>query len=86
MCKKTNFFTNIMFKFEQKITEKTDYIVGSNWTSLKKAWKEYKKAKEEFNVLQMRQYANKIKNLQKKLGLRESRFIELDPFPDSVYK
>jgi len=75
-----------MFKFEESATEKTDYIVGSDWASLKKTWKDYKKSKENFNVLRMRQYANKIKNLQKKLGLHESRFTELDPYPESLYK
>ena len=75
-----------MFKFEEKTTERTDYIVGNDWASLKKTWKDYKKAKENFNVLRMRQYANKIKNLQKKLGLRESRFIELDPYLEPLYK
>lgn len=83
---KTTFSIKTMFKFEQKPTEKTDYIVGSTWSSLQKSWKEYKKAKEEANVLRMKQYGRKIQNLQKKLGLKESTFPELTERPDPSYK
>lgn len=77
----------IMFKFEQKPTEKTDYIVGSTWSLLNKSWREYRAAKEDMNILKMKLYAQKIQILQKKLGLKESRFFELEAYPtDRFYK
>jgi len=69
-----------VFKFNQKPTEKTDYVVGSSWYSLKKAMKEYLKAKEEVNQYKMKIYAKKIQNSQKKLGLKISEFPELKIF------
>ena len=69
-----------MFKFEQRPTEKTDYVVGGPWHLLKKAMKEYLKAKEEVNQYKMKIYAKKIQNLQKKLGLKISEFPELKIF------
>ncbi len=71
-----------MFKFQQNPAEKTDYIVGSTWASLTKSWKKYNKAKEDMNILQMKIYSNKILNLQKKLGLKESSFEDLSKYPD----
>jgi len=75
-----------MFKFEQKPAEKVDYIVGSTWSTLNKSWREYRKAEEVMNILKMKLYANKIKNLQNKLGLKESKFSNLDSYPDPLYK
>ena len=72
-----------MFKFQQNPSEKTDYIVGSTWASLTKSWKKYNKAKEDMNILQMKLYSNKILNLQKKLGLKESDFEELSIYHDN---
>ena len=66
-----------MFKFQQNPVEKTDYIVGSAWSTLTKTWKKYNQAKEDMNILQMKLYSKKILNLQKKLGLKESNFEEL---------
>lgn len=71
-----------MFKFQQNPAEKTDYIVGSTWASLTKSWKKYNKAKEEMNIPQMKLYSNKILNLQKKLGLKESDFEELSRYTE----
>lgn len=67
-----------MFKFIQKDTAKPDYIVGGEWGALKKAWEDYRKAKEEVNPKKMIQYATKIRNLQSKLSLKQSEFPELD--------
>ena len=72
-----------MFEFQQNPAEKTDYIVGSTWSSLTKTWKKYDQAKEDMNVMLMKQYSKKIKNLQKKLGLEESEFDELSEYSDS---
>jgi len=71
-----------MFKFEQNPAEKTDYIVGSTWASLTKSWKEYAKAKEDMNILKMKQYSKKILNLQTKLNLKPSSFEELSEYDD----
>ncbi len=65
-----------MFRFIEKKSEKTDYIVGRKWSSLKKAWKEYRKAKDENNTEKMAEYAKKILDLQKKLGVKQSEFPE----------
>ncbi|MCA9828112.1 MAG: hypothetical protein KC444_06970 [Nitrosopumilus sp.] len=73
-----------MFKFEQNPAEKTDYIIGSTWSSLTKTWKKYNQAKEDMNIMLMRQYSKKIQNLQKKLGLEESHFEELSDYPDNT--
>jgi len=73
-----------MFKFQQNPAEKTDYIVGSTWASLTKTWKKYNQAKEDMNILLMKQYSKKILNLQKKLGLKESSFEELSEYPDNT--
>lgn len=66
-----------MFRFVEKKSEKTDYIVGREWSSLKKAWKEYRKAKDEDNVKGMLDHAKKILSLQKKLGIKQSEFPEI---------
>ena len=79
-----DFVILIMFKFKQNPAEKTDYIVGSTWASLTKTWKKYNQAKEDMNIILMRQYSRKILNLQKKLGLRESVFEELEGYLDSA--
>lgn len=66
-----------MFRFIEKKSEKTDYIVGREWSSLKKAWKEYRKAKDENNTEKMSEHAKKILSLQKRLGVKQSEFPEL---------
>ncbi|MEM3144046.1 MAG: hypothetical protein QXW91_05410 [Candidatus Nitrosotenuis sp.] len=66
-----------MFKFVQSPTEKTDYIVGRQWSLLKKAWKDYKVAKENLNNSKAIEIAQKIQTLQKKLGINVSEFPEL---------
>ncbi|MGI0047546.1 MAG: hypothetical protein ACREBB_10240 [Nitrosotalea sp.] len=66
-----------MFRFVEKKSEKTDYIVGREWSVLKKAWKEYRKARDEDNTEKMTKHAKKILNLQKKLGVKQSEFPEL---------
>ncbi len=69
-----------MFKFQQNPMEKTDYIVGSTWSTLNKSWKGYRKAKEGVNILQMKLFARRIITLQKKLGLKDSQFTELKEY------
>ncbi len=66
-----------MFKFEQEHAEKPDYIIGQTWSSLKKAWKNYQKAKDDVDTEKMIKFAKKIHNLQIKLGIKQSEFSEL---------
>ncbi len=73
----------VMFRFIEKKSEKTDYIVGREWSNLKKTWKEYRKAKDENNTEKMAEYAKKILNLQKKLGVKQSEFSELKTISNS---
>lgn len=63
-----------MFKFIQKKNEKTDYIVGREWSELKKTWDKYTKAQDDQNHDKMEQYANKINRLQEKLGIKKTNF------------
>lgn len=70
-----------MFKFVQNPTEKTDYIVGREWSILKKAWRDYKLAKENINDAKSVELAQKIQTLQKKLGIKVSEFPELNSNP-----
>ena len=63
-----------MFKFVQKKNEKTDYIVGGDWSELKKTWDKYNKAVDEQNPDKIEQYANKINRLQEKLGIKKTNF------------
>ncbi len=63
-----------MFKFVQKKSEKTDYIVGREWAELKKTWEKFESVKLEQNTEKMNQYALKINNLQKKLGITKTKF------------
>lgn len=67
----------VMFRFIEKKSEKTDYIVGREWSSLKKAWKEYRKFKDSNDIDKMSECSKKILNLQKKLGIKQSEFPEL---------
>ncbi len=63
-----------MFKFIQKKNEKTDYIIGREWSELKKSWEKYTIAKDENNSKLMKQYAEKINRLQEKLGIKKTSF------------
>ena len=63
-----------MFKFIQKKNEKTDYIIGREWSELKITWDKYLKAKEDENSEKMCQYANKINKLQEKIGIKKTNF------------
>lgn len=63
-----------MFKFVQKKNEKTNYIVGGDWSELKKTWDKYNKAADDHNPDKIEQYANKINRLQKKMGIKMTNF------------
>ena len=63
-----------MFEFIQKKNEKTNYIVGGDWSELKKTWDKYSKAKDDQNFTKIEQYAIKINRLQEKLGIEKTNF------------
>ena len=54
----------------------SQYTKGQTWGALKKAWRGYKVAKVQKNMADMRKYAERIRTLQKELGLPQA------PFPD----
>ncbi|MDE1829449.1 MAG: hypothetical protein KGI25_03910 [Thaumarchaeota archaeon] len=74
---KTKIEIESMFKYEQKKTEKPDYLVGREWSDLQKAWKEYKNAQESSDDVKITSSAKRIQNLQKKLGMKVTDFQEL---------
>lgn len=63
-----------MFKFIQKKNEKTSYIVGGDWSELKKTWDKYNQAKDNQDNARMEQHAKKINRLQEKLGIEKTNF------------
>ena len=63
-----------MSQFIQEKNEKTTYIVGGNWSELKKTWDKYNKAIDDQNSDKIEQYANKINRLQDKLGIKKTNF------------
>lgn len=65
-----------MFEFIQKKNEKTNYIVGGDWSELKKTWDKYSKAKDDQNSTKIEQCANKINRLQEKLGIEKTNFSQ----------
>ncbi|MER3601414.1 MAG: hypothetical protein C4339_01705 [Nitrososphaerota archaeon] len=53
------------------------YTKGQTWGALKKAWKAYKIAKSQNDKQRMKLYAERIRALQKELGLQLSSFPDL---------
>jgi cobalamin biosynthesis Mg chelatase CobN len=53
------------------------YTKGQTWGALKKAWKGYKIAKAQKDTEKLKEYANRIRTLQKELGLPQSQFPDL---------
>lgn len=50
------------------------YTKGQTWGALKRAWKGYTIAKAKNNKVDMFLYAERIRTLQKELGLPQSKF------------
>ena len=63
-----------MFEFIQKKNEKTSYIVGGDWSELKKAWDKYGKARDDQDSAGMERYALKINRLQERMGIEKTGF------------
>jgi len=55
----------------------SSYSPGQTWGALKKAWKGYKVAKVQKDQAKQKEYATRIRTLQKELGLPQSPFPEL---------
>ncbi len=53
------------------------YTKGQTWGALKKAWRGYKVAKVQSDTPNMKKYAERIRTLQKELGLAPAKFPEL---------
>ena len=53
------------------------YTKGQTWGALKKAWKAYKIAKVQNDRAKMMEYAQRIRTLQKELGLKQAAFPDL---------
>jgi len=53
------------------------YSKGQTWAALKKAWRAYKIAKVSNDQVGMLKYADRIRLLQKELGLTQARFPNL---------
>jgi len=53
------------------------YSKGQTWGALKKAWRGYKVAKIQKNTADMKKYAERIRTLQKELGLAQAKFPDL---------
>ena len=53
------------------------YSKGQTWAALKKAWTAYKIAKVRNDQVRMLKYADRIRALQKELGLPQARFPDL---------
>jgi len=54
------------------------FTKGQTWGALKKAWRAYKIAKVQNKKEDMMTYAQRIRTLQKELGLPLSKFSELN--------
>jgi len=50
---------------------------GQTWAALKKCWRAYKIAKVRSEKEKMVEYANRIRSLQRELGLPQAPFPEL---------
>ena len=55
----------------------SQYTKGQSWGALKKAWRGYKVAKVQKNMEDMKKYAERIRTLQRELGLVQAKFPEL---------
>ena len=54
-----------------------NFTEGQTWGALKKSWKAYKIAKVQNDKSKMKEYATRIRTLQKDLGVRLAEFPEL---------
>ncbi len=55
----------------------SSYSKGQTWAALKKSWKAYKIAKVQKDAKKMKDYAERIRTLQKDLGVAQAKFPDL---------
>lgn len=55
----------------------TTFTAGQTWGALKKAWRAYRIAKVQNKKDEMLKYAERIRTLQKDLGVVQAKFPEL---------
>jgi hypothetical protein len=60
-----------------KQTQKEKFTTGQTWGALRKAWKGYRIAKVGGDKEKMKEYATKIRTLQKDLGVPRAKFPAL---------
>jgi len=53
------------------------YSKGQTWGALRKCWRAYKIAKVQKDQTKMKEYAERIRALQKELGVAAASFPEL---------
>ena len=53
------------------------YTIGQTWGALRRSWKGYTIAKGKNNKVDMIVYAERIRTLQKELGLPQSSFPDI---------
>ena len=53
------------------------YSTGQTWGALRKAWKAYKIAKVQEDKPRMKEYAQRIRTLQKDLGVAQAKFPDI---------
>ena len=53
------------------------YTTGQTWGALRKSWKAYKIAKSQNDIKLMKEYATRIRTLQKELDLTQGKFPDI---------
>jgi hypothetical protein len=53
------------------------YTKGQTWGALKKAWRAYRIAKVQNKKEEMLKYAERVRALQKELGVAQAKFPDL---------
>jgi hypothetical protein len=54
-----------------------NFSTGQSWGALRKAWKGYRIAKVHNDNVRMTEYANKIRKIQRELGINVASFPNL---------
>jgi len=66
-----------MSKFEQPLPTKSGKSAMILWKELKSAWRKYKLAQSQSDLIKMRECANMITSIQDDLGIKTGNFPEL---------
>lgn len=66
-----------MYGINFLVMSDTTFTPGQSWGALKKCWRGYKLAKGDNDAAKMKEFASRIRTLQKQLGLAVTAFPEL---------